>query len=43
MGMIGKGGVVLAGGIPLAMAGIEAIGPWTNPLWGPSAISTKLK
>ena len=43
MGLIGKGGVVLAGGIPLAFAGIEAIAPWVNPAWGPLALSTKLK
>ena len=43
MGMIGKGGVVVAGGIPLAFAAVEAIAPWTDPAWGALGLSTKLK
>jgi len=43
MGLIGKAGIAVAGGIPLAFAGIEAIDPWTNAGWGGNTLSTKLK
>lgn len=43
MGLIGKTGIVVAGGIPVAFAGIEALTPWTNAAWANAQIATKLK
>ena len=42
MGLIGKAGVVLAGGIPVALATIDAIDPWTSAAYGTLSIRDKL-
>jgi len=43
MGIIGKAGIGLAGGIPLAFAAIEAIAPWTDASWATALLSTKIR
>lgn len=43
MGLIGKSGIGLAGGVPVALAAIDALDVWTNPFYAPASIGGKLR
>ena len=43
MGLIGKAGVIAAGGIPVALASVDAIAPWMEPAYATASVSEKMR
>jgi len=43
MGLTGKAGTVLAGGVPVALAAVDALEPWVNPAMANLTLSDKLR
>lgn len=43
MGLIGKAGIIIAGGVPVAWGGINALAPWVDSAWAIHPIQTKLR
>ena len=43
MGLIGKAGIGLAGGVPVGLAAVDALDPWVNPTYAAAALSDKLR
>jgi len=43
MGLTGKAGTALAGGVPVALAAVDAMDPWMSATYANASISDKLR